>query len=106
MQHPIRFTYLGFHFNSLVDSGEYLDLKETHLHINEMTLFSWLKGKYVNRFDISLFKEEELIVIESFFANLSFNIDAERKMGVTKNGLCLLIAYCFEGAQSKASEIQ
>lgn len=106
MKHPVRFTYLGFHFNSLVDSGEFIDLKQTHQKIQDKKLFSWLKDKFGDRMDISLYTENELNEIENFFAALSWNVDEDRKMGISKNGLCMLVAYCLDGAQKKIGDFQ
>lgn len=105
MKHPVKFTFLGFHFNSLLDSGEFLDLKETHQKIKERELFEWLKQKFEDRLDVSLYTETELEELEDFFRGLSWNVDEERKMGVSKNGLCLLLAYCFEGAQTNPNSM-
>lgn len=99
MKHPVKFTFLGFYFNSLIDSGEFLDIKETNKKIEDRKLFEWLKNLYGDRLDISLYTDVELSKLENFFGSLSWNVDAERKMGVSKNGLCLLVAYCLEGAQ-------
>lgn len=99
MKHPVTFTFLGFYLNLLVDSGEFLDLSETHKKLNQGGLFLWLKSLYGDRFDISLYSKTELDAIEEFFGNLSNSVDEERKMGISKNGLCLLVAYCFEGLQ-------
>jgi hypothetical protein len=99
MRHPVGFTFLGFYFNSLVDSGEFLDLRETHDKIRSKRLFEWLMTMYSDRLDISLFTKEQLIEIEGFFESLSVSTDEARKMGVEKNGLCLLVAYCLEAAQ-------
>ena len=101
MRHPVTYTFLGFHFNSLVDAGEVLDLQETHEKIRSKSLFKWLKTKYADSLDISLFSEEQLDKIESFFESLSIATNERRKMGIEKNGLCLLVAYCFEAAQRK-----
>lgn len=30
MRHPVTYTFLGFHFNALIDAGETLDSQETH----------------------------------------------------------------------------
>ena len=57
MRHPVTYTFLGFHFNSLVDAGEHLDLKETHEKIRSKSLFQWLKAKYDRSVDISLFRK-------------------------------------------------
>ena len=67
MRHPVTYTFLGFHFNSLVDAGEVLDLQETHKKIRSKSLFKWLKTKYDNSLDISLFSEEQLDKIEKAF---------------------------------------
>lgn len=106
MRHPITYTFLGFHFNSLLDAGEFLDLNETHRKIRSKSLFSWLVDKFGTSLDISLFTEKELREIEEFFENLSVSVDEQRKMGVEKNGLCLLVAYCFEGAQRKPEQLR
>jgi hypothetical protein len=83
----------------LVDSGESLDLSDTHDKLDNGGLFNWLKFKFGDRLDISLYSQEELNSIEEFFGSLSNVVDEERKMGISKNGLCLLVAYCFEGIQ-------
>lgn len=105
MTHPITFTYLGFYLNSLVDSNESLDLEETHDKIRTKQLFNWLTKLYPQDLDVSLYTADELRKIEDFFESLSISVDEERKMGVSQNGLCLLVAYCFEGAQRKEKEV-
>jgi len=99
MKYPINFSFLGFYFNMLVDNGEFINLSDTHDKLNNGGLFIWLKSIFGDRLDISLYTNEELNSIEEFFSSLSNAVDEERKMGITKNGLCLLVAYCFEGIQ-------
>ena len=106
MKHPVKFTFLGFYFNSLVDSGEFLDLKETHSKIRNKELFSWLLTMYSGRLDVSLFSKEQLDEIEDFFESLSITTDEARKMGIEKNGLCLLVAYCLEAAQREEKNLR
>lgn len=106
MRHPVTFTFLGFHFNSLVDQGEFVELKLMHNKISSGNLFDWLTDLFGNKLDFSLFTKEEINKIESFFLSLSENTDESRKMGIDKNGLCLLVAYCFEGAQRKPEDIR
>lgn len=105
MRHPITYTFLGFYFNSLVDSGEVLDLQTTHDKIRSKSLFKWLMTKYADRLDISLFSTEQLDKIEIFFESLSLATDERKKMGIEKNGLCLLVAYCLEAAQRTAENM-
>jgi len=106
MRHPVKFTFLGFYFNALVDSGEFLDLKETHTKLRDKQLFDWLLSMYSDRLDVSLFTKEQLNEIEDFFESLSNTTDEARKMGINKNGLCLLVAYCLEGAQREEKNIR
>ena len=99
MKYPIKYTYLGFYLNSLVDSGEFISLSEIKIEISKRTVLSFLKSKYEDKFDISLYTKTELETIEDFFNGLNDVVDEQRKMGIEKNGLCLLIAYCFEALQ-------
>ena len=99
MRKIVRFTFLGFHLTSIKDSGNSLDLAETQKHLKEKTLFPFLKTKFGDRLDISLYKPEELENIEELFHQLYWNVDSKRKFGIEHDGLSLLIAYCFEGIQ-------
>lgn len=105
MRHPIAYTFLGFHFNSLVDQGSKLDLQQTHDKIRRKELFPWLKEKFDNSLDISLFSQTDLDKVESFFESMSSAVNEKRKFGVTENGLCLLVAYCFEAAQRSEKDL-
>lgn len=101
MKYPIKYTYLGFYLNSLVDSGEFISLSEVKIEISKRTVLSFLKSKYEDKFDISLYTKAELETIEDFFNGLNHAVDEQRKMGIEKNGLCLLIAYCLEALQNE-----
>ena len=104
MEHIRKFTSLGFYLNSLIDKGEFIELEETRDHIENKSLFSWLKKKYEYSMDISLYTSEELNEIIVFFEGLSNTEDEEKTFGVSKNGLCFLLAYCLEGLQTKPSD--
>ena len=106
MSYPINFTYLGFIFNALLDEGKFLNLSETHKKIEEKQLFEWLTERFDENIDIGLFSKEELNEIEDFFLSLSICVDENKKMGVFNNGLCLLVAYCFEALQNKPDNIK
>lgn len=98
--HPIPFTFLGFTFNWLVDMGAHESIKVVKNKIEEESLFSWLETKYPNDVDFSLFTREQLLQIEKHFYQLT-QMDERKKMGITKNGICLLVGYCFNSAQTK-----
>lgn len=99
MKYPVKYTFLGFYLNSLVDSGEFISLSEMKKAIDNKSVFCFLKSQYKDRLDISLYTEEELTRLEEFFYGLNNVVDEQRKMGIEKNGLCLLIAYCFQAIQ-------
>lgn len=105
MTHPLNFTFLGFYLNSLLDQGKTLDLNETHEKIREEKIFSFLEEKYEKEIDLSVYKKDDLKKMTLFFKGLSEYTDEEKKMGVQSNGICLLLAYCFEGAQRKEDKI-
>lgn len=106
MRHPVTYTYLGFYFNSLVDAGEFLELRETHKKMRDKKLFDWLMSMYSDRLDISLFSKDDLKAIEDFFESMSIATDEYRKMGIERNGLCLLVAYCLEAAQREEKNLR
>ena len=99
MQKVIRFTFLGFHLNSIKDSGLDLNLEETEKHLDKKTLFPFLKEKFGSSLDISIYTPTEIEEMEEFFSGLYCSVDAERKFGIKNDGLSLLIAYCLEGVQ-------
>lgn len=99
MTYPVKYTFLGFYLNSLIDNGEFISLSEIKEKINNKAVFPFLKSKYEDRLDISIYTEEELEKLEEFFFGLYNAVDEQRKMGIEKNGLCLLVAYCFEALQ-------
>jgi hypothetical protein len=49
MKYPIKYTYLGFYLNSLVDSGEFISLSEIKIEISKRTVLSFLKSKYEDK---------------------------------------------------------
>ena len=105
MKHPVPFTYLGFYINSLIDSGASESITFIKTKIEDNSLFDYLNSKYTENFDTTIFSKIQLIEIENYFNDLSSSMDESRKMGIEKNGLCLLIGYCLEGAQRKVEDL-
>ncbi len=99
MKYPVKYTFLGFYLNSIVDNGGFVELDIIQSKINGKAVFSYLKEKFGDELDISLYTENEIIEIEDYFYNLDNATDARRKFGIEKNGICLLVAYCFEALQ-------
>ena len=98
-QHPTPFVFLGFYFTSLVDTGKKESISTIKAQLSSNTLLLYLKDKYSDDFDISIFTQRQIVEIESF-NSLAITMDEVSKMGISQNGLCLLIGYCFEAAQT------
>jgi hypothetical protein len=45
-QYVRKWTHLLFHLNGLIDSGEQISIAETSDHIEDGTLFEWLRELY------------------------------------------------------------
>ncbi len=93
---PRCFCTLGFHINALVDKGESFSVSDILNKAENKTLIPWLEKKI----DMSLWDNEDKKIMSVEFESLANVIDPERKMGVSNNGLCLLVAFCFEFIQN------
>jgi hypothetical protein len=87
----------------LIDRGERLPISEVREHIDDGTIFEWLKARFPNdAIDLSLYdvgRPDDRSAVLELFQGLNDAVDARRKFGVEEDGLCLLIAYCTEGVQ-------
>lgn len=99
MNETLRFTQLGFHLNALLDRGATLDIDDTRKHIDDRSLLSWLKETFGDDIDLSLHGPDDQAAVLDLFESLANAVDSRRKFGVERNGLALLVAYCFEGLQ-------
>lgn len=100
MNYPVNFTHLGFQLNSLLDTGIFISLKSIQQKIDNKEALTYLSNNYSD-FDISLYIDKEIKYFESYFNDLYSVIDESRKFGINQNGLCLLVAYCFQALQNK-----
>lgn len=101
MRHIKRFTFVGFQINMLVDEDEIVTIEKVKTLLSKRKLFTWLEDQYGDKIDLSLYSKELLLEMEEYFGSLADTIDEDRKLGITKNGLCLLVSYCLNGTQSK-----
>jgi hypothetical protein len=95
-------TFLGFYLNGAIDSGKYDDItcEQVRTAIEKRTIFDFLNAHLGIDIDLSIFdvkKRKELE--EEWYEMLA--IRARKKFGVENNGLCLLVAFCFEGIQQR-----
>ena len=56
-------------------------------------------------FDLSLFDAELVNELDEIFWDMAVAINERRKLGVEKNGLCLVIAYAQEQIQREAKSL-
>jgi hypothetical protein len=95
----LRYTLLGFGVTALLDKGEALDIDDTRKHVEDGSLFGWLKQKFGDGIDLSLCRGAGQADVLERFGSLANTTDSRRKFGVEHNGLALLAAYCFEVLQ-------
>jgi len=98
--HPIpRYTFLAFQFNMLLDQGEVIPIEEVQERIMDGSLLDWLDdryGKEPHYLDLSSYENQERQEINAAFRALLENVNADRKLGVSRNGIALCLAYCIE----------
>lgn len=102
----IRYTSLAAQLLSLVDAGKKISLNDTHYHIRDKSIFTWLQEKFPGRIDLSAHEPSDLTYMADQFNSWSMIIDEHRKMEISHNGLCLLIAYCIEGVEANPNTVQ
>lgn len=98
MKFPVNYTFLGLMINSLIDRGYHMSIDE--LFQEDVGIFNVLKSKFNDEFDISCYSEAELIGLEKSFFSL-YSAVYTSSMLVNDNGLCLLVAYCFDFIQQE-----
>jgi hypothetical protein len=100
-------TFLLFELNALLDTGKYnsIDIESVKEAISNRSVPSYLKRISGGELDVSLLQTDDWNALHSEWDDMSNAIDAERKMGVRRNGICLLIAYLTESLQRTIREM-
>lgn len=98
MKFPVNYTFLGLMINSLVDRGYHISIDE--LFQEDEGIFNVLKSRFNDEFDINCYPDEELRELEESFFSL-YGAVYTNPMLANNNGLCLLIAYCFDFIQQE-----
>lgn len=84
---------LGYELNHLIDQGKSTTLDEMIDMCDNYSIIGWLNNNVPNA--MSLWDDETKIILAEEFASIATAVDSERKMLVSNNGICLLIAFCF-----------
>jgi hypothetical protein len=98
MDGQLRYAVMGVQLIAAIDRGASHAVEELQAQLDSGGLFIWLHEKEPE-IDQSLYQDEDRAAMLRFFQHLGSAADARRKYGVEENGLCLLLAYCFEGVQ-------
>jgi hypothetical protein len=102
-----KLTHLGFYLNGALGSGRHDDVEISAVRaaINQGSIFDFLEETLGDDVDLSLLDNDDRAELLRFWQSLD-GVDAERKMSVERNGLCLLVAFLLEGIQRAASELR
>lgn len=97
-----KWTVLLFQLNALLDKGERLEIAETSRHIDDGTLFEWLRERFpFPQLDLG-FYEPNVLYPRDVMIEVLQRIDnavGAHKLGVTQNGLAQLVAYGLQALQ-------
>jgi hypothetical protein len=98
----VRFTYMAFELNAMLDRGRVLSMDATRKHVDDGTVFEWFDAQLEspNDLDGSPVDPNTRGAMLKVFRPLN-KVDAGRQFGVEYNGIALLLAYCIEGLQQQ-----
>lgn len=96
-----KLSVLGFYLNGALDSGNYsnITIEEIAEKIKNKTIFKYLKEDV--HVDLGYLTDEDKKELIDEWSSMWSEIYESKKLLVSNNGLCLLIAYLFEGIQSR-----
>lgn len=99
MRETTRVHLLMIEVNALLDKGDFLDPALVHEAIQQERLLHLLFDTFPT--DLSLFTEgEDAEALHELLGRVENAIDAERKFGVSRNGLSLIMAFCICALQT------
>jgi hypothetical protein len=106
MRNIHHFTHLAFYLNAALDSRKYndLDVKEAQDHIEDGTIFQFLKARLGNDIQLGFFDAETQGEFVTEWTDMLRATFGERRFGVANNGLCLLIALLLQGIQQRSND--
>ena len=102
-----RLTGMAFYINGAIDRDKHRDItiETVKERCERGAIFDFLKERCGLDFDMCALSSEDRQEIAEEWRDMALAIDESRKLDVKNNGLCLLLAYLFEGIQRRASEL-
>ena len=103
----LRLTGLAFELNHAIDAGHAGEITVDAVkdNIRSGKIFDFLEAQLAGDLDISLFYNDDRAELIAEWRSLADSVDEERKFGVSRDGICLLIAYIVEGIQRRVREV-
>lgn len=97
----IDLTFMSSQLLKLVDLGlsTNLSIPEVKGALEYGDIYETLDEKFHSELDLGLLSADAKSEIKALFAEFAEIIREGRKLGIRKDGVCLLIAYCIEGIQ-------
>ena len=95
---------LGHCFNVLIDSNQHTGISQAEviIEIENGTIFQHLaKFEDVVNWGLSNLSEEDIWRLLGEWQSMVNVIDSRHKLGISNNGICLLLAYVLEGIQMR-----
>lgn len=95
-------TFLAFNVNMVIDLGRRVPISEMRRHLQELTVFDFLESKFKDDYiDLSIADADIRSELSHEWRDMDDCIDTDRKMGVSKDGLCLIVAFILESIQRR-----
>ena len=101
--HITNLTFLALTINGAIDTGKYdhISLEIVGRHIEAGTVFSYIRDELKENLNLSILDAATKTQLLTEWQDLLNAVDADRKLGVRRSGLCLLVAYLIEGIQRR-----
>lgn len=96
-----KFTFLLLQFVALADNPKYdsITFDEVFRHADAGTVPSFLKDRFGDELDTSIFEASDWLELSEEWASFANAFDTERKAGVYRRGVALLMVYALESLQ-------
>lgn len=100
-----KLTFLGFYLNGALGSGKYdnITIEKVKQELHNRTIFDYLSTELGDNIDLSILTADDKQELIEEWDDMAVALDEGRKMNVDRNGLCLLVAYLFNGIQRRLS---
>jgi hypothetical protein len=98
-----QFQTLLWDLIAVSDSGKYDDVSvdEVYRHLRAGSLPNFLVGRFNSEINLSIVSESDWPSLIDEWGNFANAIDAERKYGIAKRGISLLMAYALESMHQR-----